>query len=422
MVIRLSYKERTDEGIVHATSTSTVLSIERVAIEGWPLSPRGNVEGDGMTVVNQGPCDLLRVDQVGSLLRPASLKEAFAQASRAELTEAELRMKMREEVAAVIAEQERRGILPICDGEFWRRGFQETFPNSVFGYASPPSEAGEVQPNEKGQISEAVYVRRQAADARLALDHNVLLDEYRADAEFTDREIKVTITGPERLTQRFDLEHSGSVYDSFDTFMNDVVRIEREMIAEVIAAGCNYVHIDEPAYTAYVDPTSLDWMNERNWDPAAGLARGIAADNALIADFPNTTFGLHICRGNAEGKWHREGAYDDIAEQLFSELRYQRLLLEYDTERAGGFEPLRFVPKGTVAVLGLVSTKTPEIEDRDVLLRRIEQASKFISVDQLAISPQCGFASGLAGNPLSEEAQWRKLELVRDVAEIVWRQ
>jgi 5-methyltetrahydropteroyltriglutamate--homocysteine methyltransferase len=360
------------------------------------------------------------VDQVGSLLRPASLKQAFASAASGDLGEEELRAQIDEAVGAVIAEQERRGILPICDGEFWRRGFQETFPNSVSGYAVPPATDPNAQANEKGQISEAVYVRRQAADARLQLDHNVLLDEYLADRRFTTRPIKVTITGPERLTQRFDLEHSGSVYDSFDTFMGDVVRIEREMIGAVIDAGCEYVHIDEPAYTAYVDPTSLDWMKERNWDPAEGLSRGIAADNALIADFPNTTFGLHICRGNAGGQWHREGAYDDIAEQLFNDLRYQRLLLEYDTERAGGFEPLRFVPKGTVAVLGLVSTKSAVVEDREFLLRRIEEASKFLPIEQLAISPQCGFASGLNGNPLSEDAQWEKLELIRDVAETVW--
>ena len=366
-----------------------------------------------------GPCDLLRVDQVGSLLRPQALKEAFAAMSRGELAKSVLDETVQDAVAEVIREQEARGILPICDGEFWRRGFQETFPNSVSGYAPPPPDANATA-NEQGQISEAVYVRRQAADARLRLEHNVLLEEYLADTRITDGPIKVTMTGPERLTQRFDLEHSGPVYDGFDMFMDDVVRIQREMVGQVIEAGCEYIHIDEPAYTAYVDPTSLGWMADRNWDPAGGLARGIAADNAIIDGFPGTTFGLHICRGNAAGKWHREGAYDEIAEQLFNDLHYQRLLLEYDTERAGGFEPLRFVPKGTVAVLGLVSTKTRVVEERDFLLRRIEEAARFLPLDQLAISPQCGFSSGLEGNPLSEAAQWQKLELIRDVAAIVW--
>jgi 5-methyltetrahydropteroyltriglutamate--homocysteine methyltransferase len=263
-------------------------------------------------------------------------------------------------------------------------------------------------------------VRRQAAIERLELSHNVLLDEYLADRAFTDKPLKATITGPERLTQRFDLENSGDVYDSFDAFMADVVRLEREIIGQVIAAGCEYIHIDEPSYTAYVDPTSWEWMAERNWDRAAGLTRAIKADNDLIEGFDGATFGLHICRGNAGAQWHREGSYDDIAEQLFGELEYQRLLLEYDTERAGGFEPLRFVPKGRIAVLGLLSTKTGVLEDRDYLLRRIEEASQYLPIEQLAISPQCGFASGLNGNPLTEDEQWRKLELVREVAIEVW--
>jgi 5-methyltetrahydropteroyltriglutamate--homocysteine methyltransferase len=369
--------------------------------------------------MGNGPSDELRVDQVGSLLRPASLKESFAKASRGEIDQSELTAQAREAVGAVIAEQERRGILPIVDGEFWRRGFQETFPNSVRGLTEPAGDASN-QVNEKGQISEAVYVRRHGASERLTLEHNVLLEEYESDRTFTERPIKVTITGPERLTQRFDLEHSSGVYDTFDAFMDDVVRIQREMIAQVIAAGCEYIHIDEPAYTAYVDPTSLKWMAERNWDPAKGLARAIEADNALLADFPNTTFGLHICRGNAGPHWHREGAYDAIAEQLFAGLRYPRLLLEYDTERAGGFEPLRFVPKGTIAVLGLLSTKTGVLEDHDYLLRRIEEASKYLPIEQMAISPQCGFASGLNGNPLTEDEQWAKLELIRDIAAEVW--
>jgi 5-methyltetrahydropteroyltriglutamate--homocysteine methyltransferase len=161
-------------------------------------------------------------------------------------------------------------------------------------------------------------------------------------------------------------------------------------------------------------------MSERNWDPAAGLTRAIAADNAVIAGFPDTTFGLHICRGNGGSAWHRQGFYDDIAEEVFGELKYSRLLLEYDTERAGGFEPLRFVPKGRVAVLGLISTKSAEVESEDDVVRRVDEASKFLPLDQLAISPQCGFASGLAGNPLTRDAQWRKLELMHRVAERVW--
>jgi 5-methyltetrahydropteroyltriglutamate--homocysteine methyltransferase len=146
----------------------------------------------------------------------------------------------------------------------------------------------------------------------------------------------------------------------------------------------------------------------------------MAADNAVIADFPDVTFGIHLCRGNQAGMWHREGHYDAIAERLFTTLGHQRLLLEYDTERAGGFAPLRFVPAGTIVVLGLVSTKSARVETADELRRRIDDAGRYLPLDQLALSPQCGFASDIVGNPLSEDDQWRKLEVIQEVAQQVW--
>ena len=144
------------------------------------------------------------------------------------------------------------------------------------------------------------------------------------------------------------------------------------------------------------------------------------ADNAVIAEFPGVTFGVHICRGNQASTWHREGHYDAIAERLFNTLHHDRFLLEYDTERAGSFEPLRFVPRGRMVVLGLVSSKIGQLESADGLMRRIEEASRFVPVEQLALSPQCGFASDVGGNLLTEDDQWRKLELVREVAARVW--
>ena len=152
----------------------------------------------------------------------------------------------------------------------------------------------------------------------------------------------------------------------------------------------------------------------------ANMRRGIAADNAVIAGFPGTTFGVHLCRGNQRSMWHRDGTYDSIAEELFAGLAHQRLLLEYDSDRAGTFAPLRFVPKGKVVVLGLVSTKVAALEDADELKRRIDEASRYIPLEQLALSPQCGFASDISGNLLSDDDQWAKLELVRRVAADVW--
>jgi 5-methyltetrahydropteroyltriglutamate--homocysteine methyltransferase len=178
--------------------------------------------------------------------------------------------------------------------------------------------------------------------------------------------------------------------------------------------------MDAPSYTAYVDPRSIEKMKSSGIDPSAQMERSISADNAVIAGIDDVVFGIHLCRGNVRSMWHREGAYDAIAERLFNGLHHRRFLLEYDTERAGGFEPLRFVPKSKTVVLGLVSTKVPKLETADELKRRIGEASRFIPLEQLALSPQCGFSSNIVGNVITEDDQWRKLELVQNVAADVW--
>ena len=192
------------------------------------------------------------------------------------------------------------------------------------------------------------------------------------------------------------------------------------MIGELAQADCLYIGIDGPGYTAYVDPDSLAAMRSRGENPQSNLARSIAVDNEIIGDFPGVTFGIHICRGNRQSMWHREGHYDAIAETLFNGLRHQRLLLEYDTERAGGFAPLRFVPKGKIAVLGLITTKVSRVESVDELRRRIDEAARYLPLEQLALSPQCGFASSLRGNLLTEEEQFRKLDVMLETARKVW--
>jgi len=205
-----------------------------------------------------------------------------------------------------------------------------------------------------------------------------------------------------------------------DAFLADVVAIERQIVTSLVDAGCRYVHIDAPGFTAYVDEPSLQQMRARGEDPERNLDRSLKAEAAVIADYSGTVFGIHLCRGNQRSMWHREGTYDAIAERLFNELPHQRFLLEYDSPRAGSFAPLRFVPKGSVVVLGLVSSKVPEIESVDALKRRIDEASRFVPLEQLAISPQCGFASDVIGNLLSPDDQKRKLERVVEVARQVW--
>jgi 5-methyltetrahydropteroyltriglutamate--homocysteine methyltransferase len=262
--------------------------------------------------------------------------------------------------------------------------------------------------------------RRRPTLQRLKLERNVLLDEYRYAKSVAKQPVKVTLIGPDRISQRFAHEESKAVYADSDAFLADVVAIERQMIGEVAAAGCRYVQIDAPGYTAYVDEPSLAAMRQRGEEPMRNFERSLAADAAVLEGFGNVTFGIHLCRGNQRSMWHREGTYDDIAERLLNELRHERFLFEYDTPRAGGFEPLRFLPQGKVVVLGLVSTKVPELEKIDDIKRRIEAASQYAPLEQLAISPQCGFSSDVVGNLIAEDDQKRKLELVVETSRQVW--
>lgn len=373
----------------------------------------------------------LRADQVGSLLRPPALRQAFARRDAGEIDDAELRDAQDEAIRAVIASQEAHGLPVLTDGEFRRLNFQDSFGASVAGFEQGDTSARFNADRARGGAplrrwnldlgrSGPAVVTRRAAVERLRMVENRPLAEYRFASGLTARSVKVTLIGPDRILQRFAWERSRPVYDGLDAFAADVVAIERQMLDGLAAAGCPYVQIDAPGLTAYVDPPSLQQMRERGEDPEQNLQRAIAAENAVVVAFPQLVTGIHLCRGNQRSMWHREGAYDAIAERLFTSLAHDRFLLEYDTERAGGFAPLRFVPKGKVVVLGLISSKVPQLEDADELLRRIEAASRFLPIEQLAISPQCGFASDLGGNLLDEASQWRKLELMLEVARRVW--
>ena len=384
----------------------------------------------------------LRADQVGGLAAPKDYYRAFQEFAAGRLDPAAWQQRQDAVVREVLREQERIHFPILTDGELRRTNFQESFANSVSGFDVPEGaqynyqrsvHAGEANVRAEQNFAAAgpaIFTRRPVR-ARLKLVRNVPLEEYRFAAANAATPVKVTLLGPDRIVQRFDWENSRAVYPGgMDEFLADVVAIERAMIAELVAAGCRYIQIDAPGYTAYVDQVSRDRMTARGEDPDANLARSIAADNAVIAGFGNVVFGLHVCRGNPRtidpktgkivGQWHREGHYDAIAEQLFTGLKHQRLLLEYDTERAGDFTPLRFVPKGKIAVLGLVTTKDSETEDKDALKRRVADAARHLPLDQLALSPQCGFG-GLSPNVMDPADQWRKLARIVETAAEIWR-
>jgi 5-methyltetrahydropteroyltriglutamate--homocysteine methyltransferase len=380
---------------------------------------------------------LLRVDQVGGLAAPSRLRQVLAQYKAGKASQQELDRAKDEAIRHVIGKQESIGFPILTDGELRRRNFQESFSESVAGFdvaAEDKSMEGvSAEPLVRAEQNfsapgPAIKTRRRVVE-RLRLVRNVPLQEYGFSSRIASNPVKVTVLSADRISQRFDWQQSMSIYADMDAFLADVVAITRQIIGELVAAGCRYIQIDAPGYTAYADKVSLERMRSRGEDPEQNMARSIAADNAVIAGFKDVTFGIHLCKGNprtidpATGKvmpqWHREGHYDDIAERLFSQLQHDRLLLEYDDERSGSFAPLRFVPKEKIVVLGLVTTKREDVEDLDFLRRRIDAATRYLPADQLALSPQCGFG-GLDSISIPEQQQWRKFERILETAREVW--
>ena len=374
----------------------------------------------------------LRVDQVGSLLRRQKLKDVYTRHGDGRASDEELRQVQDASVDELIAKQEARGLSIFTDGEYRRLNFQDSFVESVSGFI-PKKQTLQFQ--ESRTLGGTILQRWQPDSAktdpalqywrpiveRLRLAHNRPLAEWRYAAARAKTPVKITLIATDRICENFHRQNSRGVYADASEYLADVIQIERNIVRQLAEAGCPYVQMDAPSYTAYVDARSMEKMKSSGIDPGAQLARSIGADNAVIAGIDDVVFGIHLCRGNVRSMWHREGAYDAIAERLFNGLDHRRFLLEYDTERAGGFEPLRFVPKSKTVVLGLVSTKVPALETADELKRKIDEAGRFIPLEQLALSPQCGFSSNIVGNVITEDDQWRKLELVQNVAADIWR-
>jgi 5-methyltetrahydropteroyltriglutamate--homocysteine methyltransferase len=382
----------------------------------------------------------LRVDQIGSLVAPLDLRKAFERYANGEVSADQLKSTQDSSIKAVIRKQERLGFPVISDGEFRRVNFQDSFGSAVDGF-DVPEKVERLndwrEPNKPLQRTEqnfeangpAILTRRPVTE-RLSLKRNVIREEYSFAAEIAAAPVKVSLIGPDRIVQRFAWERSQPIYADADEFASDVVAIQRTMISETIEDGCRYIHVDAPGFTAYVDSISLERMRSRGEDPQRNFERAIRIENEVISGIKGAIFGLHICRGNVRGidpatgqvmpQWHREGSYDGIAEQLFGTLNHDRFLLEYDSDRSGGFEPLRFVPRGKIVVLGIVSTKSEVIESVEHLLKQVDAAAKYLPYEQLSISPQCGFSSGVSHVQIAEDVQWRKLESLLVAAEKIW--
>jgi 5-methyltetrahydropteroyltriglutamate--homocysteine methyltransferase len=358
-----------------------------------------------------------RADHVGSLLRSAALKEARGKRERGEIGADALHAVEDREIAALIEKQAAAGLKSITDGEYRRASWQTDF---LVGLDGVESYMGERKFKFKGPQPRPILLR---INKRLGgYTPHPMIEHFKFVKAHTKATPKMTIPSPSTLHFRYGREAvPEAIYPSMDDFYRDLGTTYRKVVRAFADAGCRYLQLDEVNFTYLCDPELRRQVSARGDDPER--LPHIYADmiNAAISDIPSDMIiTMHLCRGNFRSTFVASGGYEPVAEILFNTIKADGYFMEYDSERAGGFEPLRFVPKGKTVVLGLVTTKTGQLESRDDLMRRIEAAAKFVDIDQLALSPQCGFASTEEGNTLAEDEQWAKLRMIVDLAEEVW--
>jgi 5-methyltetrahydropteroyltriglutamate--homocysteine methyltransferase len=368
------------------------------------------------------PAETIRADQVGSLLRPPELVEAWGKLFAGQLDPERLRAIEDGAVQAALDGQRRTGIDVYTDGEFRRIVYMSNLLQAVDGFIQGQGEhlpwkaTGQDVPSEMVEFSLPVVGERLRQKSRLAGEESAFL---RAHAE---GRFKITLPSPQHfMMTAYKPGLTDRVYPTRADLRNDLTRILADEAGQLAREGVPYIQLDAPTYTMFLDPSWEPWFESHGVDRASELAAAIDTDAQILraASAGGAVTGVHLCRGNGMGAWLSSGGYEPIAEQVFA-LPADRLLLEYDTERAGSFEPLRLVPSDKAVVLGLVSTKTAALESQDDLLRRVDEASRYVPAERLALSPQCGFASDFRGNPLRQDDQWRKLELVADTARRAW--
>ncbi len=356
-------------------------------------------------------------EHIGSLLRPRELKQAYRAFNEGRLSAEAFRQVQDQCVRNVVTLQEELGLQAITDGEFRRASYWAHFVEAVEGLTVKPALFVFRDESSHRQEFLAPHVSGQLRRSR-----SISGDEFTFLKSVTRRTPKLTLPSPP--TMHFWRGWQGvdrSAYPDMEAFFEDLARLYREEIAELAALGARYIQIDEVPLAMLCDPTVREAVKQGGEDPESLIARYINLINAALTSRPEgMVLGLHLCRGNFKGKWLSEGGYEAIAECLFNQINVDAFFLEFDTPRAGDFAPLKYVPRGKMIILGLVSTKTPALESVDDLLRRINEASRFVSLERLAISPQCGFASTVAGNPITFDDQVNKLRLVVDVARRVW--
>jgi len=353
-----------------------------------------------------------RAEHVGSLLRPAGLLEARRRFARGEVDRAKLTAAEDRAIEEAVRLQERVGLRLATDGEFRRASYHSYFYGQLgeISFEAPPD-------GGSGRGAQPVALIK----SRIAWKGPIHAGDFAFLRPRTRALPKITIPGPCALHFRGgDAAVTAHAYRDVDAFWEDIVAAFRSELRSLAGAGCTYVQIDETAFAKFGDADVQASLRARGDDPDALIDKYIDITNRMLAGVSGIGMGMHLCRGNRAGQWHAEGSYEAIAEKLFNGLAIPLFFLEYDSERAGDFAPLRFVPKDKSVVLGLVSTKVNFLEGKSALKRRLDEAARYISLERLAISPQCGFASTEAGNPISPEMQEAKLKLVVELAQETW--
>ena len=357
-----------------------------------------------------------RAEHIGSLLRPPQLLQAREAHSQGQINLEQLQEAEDKAILDALEMQRQVGMDVFTDGEYRRTEFRSVFADAVEGMVEVPPAEQSGPP--LGGVNPIMAIGDKVQRLRRLTAHESSFLNQHAGAP-----VKITLPSVSQIVSSYyRLGVSERAYPSVSALYPDIVSIVRQEIEELVAEGVSYIQIDAPRYTYFVDDRWRQRFREQGEDPDVIIDEWIEADNSSFAglDLKGSTIAMHLCRGNNRGSWFGEGSYEPIAEKLFNAITVDGFLLEFDSDRSGGFEPLRFVPKDKTVVLGLITTKTGPLEHVEDLLRRIDEASQYFPMQNLAISPQCGFATFFEGNPLSWEEQRRKLELVAETARLAW--
>jgi len=363
-----------------------------------------------------------RADHVGSLLRPAALKEARGKRERGEITAQELKTIEDREIETVIRKQEAAGLRSVTDGEFRRAFWNYDFLGQLDGVEAYLGERKiKFQGPQPKPMMLRVIGKLGGYRAHPMIEHFKFVAAH-AKATTNKATPKMTVPSPSSLHFRYGRDAVPvEIYPDMDDFYRDLGEGDRKALRAFSDAGCRYLQLDEVNFTYLCDPKLRAFVANRGEDPETLPHVYARMINAALSDVaPDVTKAMHLCRGNFQSTFVASGGYEPVAEILFNEINIDAYFMEYDSDRAGGFAPLRFVPKGKMVVLGLVTSKSGTLESKDELKRRIDQAARYIDLDQLCLSPQCGFASTEEGNILAEDEQWAKLRRIVEVADEVW--